>query len=127
MSSRGRRYLRDNLPQAEHQDHRCQADAQGARIDRPAAGHGEPQTDEDVLVAGAPVLQAEQVAHLGQGDQETGPGHEPQDHRFGDVAGQVAQLEHGDENLDHADHRGQEKGRLEGFRRASPGRRWPRR
>ena len=92
--------LAQQLPQAEHQDHRCQANAHGAQVDRSAAGQGEPKANEDVLVAGAPVFQAQQVAHLGQGDQETGPGHKPKDHRFGDVAGQVAQLEHGDKNLD---------------------------
>ena len=48
-------------------------------------------------------LMPEKVGDLAQGDQHAGPGHETQQHRLGNVARQIAELEQGDEDLNRAD------------------------
>ena len=68
-------------------------------------------------MARALLLQAQEVSHLGQGDEQPGPGHETDHDRFGDVSRQVAQAEDGHEDLDSAGHHRQEKGRFDGIRR----------
>ena len=79
-----------------------------------------------MLIARALLLQAEKVSDLRQGDEEPGPGHETDHHRFGDVARQVAQAEDGHEDLDSAGHHRQEKccfeRHLPGWRPRMPGR-----
>ena len=68
-------------------------------------------------MARALFLQAQQISHLGHGDEEPGPGHETDDDRCGNVSRQVAQAEDGHEDLDSAGHYRQEKGRFDGLRR----------
>ena len=60
-------------------------------------------------MAGSAVFYAQQVGHLAEGHQESGPRHETDHHRFGDVPRQIAQLEHADQNLEDADHHCQQK------------------
>ncbi len=114
MSTRGRRYLRDSFRRTTTRTTVPRPIARERRFTGPPPCERQPEAIEDVLMAGAAVFQAEQVAHLGQADQETGPGHETEHHRFGDVPRQVAQLEHGDQDLDDADHHGQQEGRFDG-------------
>ncbi len=47
---------------------------------------------------------AEEVGDLADAEQQRRADHEAEDHGFGNVAGQVAKLEDGDEDLDGSDH-----------------------
>ena len=102
------------VPQRHHQHHGDGANRDGAKLHGPTFGQGQPETVEQVVIAGALFLQAEQVVHLAQRDQAAGAGHEAQYHRFGDVARQVAQLEQGNDDLNGPDHQRQQKNGLEG-------------
>jgi hypothetical protein len=96
--------------QRPHQEDGGDADADGPEVDRPAAGEGEPQPHQDVLVAAADGADAEQVVQLTQRHQQAGAGHEAEDDRLGDVARQVAQPQQRDDDLDQADEHGQQAG-----------------
>jgi hypothetical protein len=69
----------------------------------------EPQAVEDVIVAGALVLQPERVADLADDGERRGTGHEARDHGLRDVARQVAELQHRDQDLNHPDHRAEQE------------------
>ena len=64
---------------------------------------------QEVLMAGALLLQPEEICDLGQGDEQTGPGHEPDRHRLGDIARQVAKAEDGYQDLDPTGHHRQKE------------------
>ena len=104
-----------DLPQAPHQHHgdqrRCPATRQ---VHRAAVGRGSARGD----TAGADgrclrSARARPDCPSGSGaTSRPAPAMKPKDHRLGDVAGQVAQLEDGNDDLD-ADHRRQEEGGFE--------------
>ncbi len=50
------------------------------------------------------VPDAEEIGDLADAQQQGRADHEAEHHRFRDIAGQVAELEDGDEDLDHANH-----------------------
>jgi hypothetical protein len=57
-----------------------------------------------MLMAGALVTNSERVADLTDRKQHGGTAHETENNRFRNVAGEIAELEHRDEDLDGADH-----------------------
>ena len=82
---------------------------------------------EDMLIAGARLLQSQEVSHLGHGDEKPGPGHETDYDRCRDVSRQVAQTEDRHEDLDSTGHHRQKKCRFgigvrPGWRPRRPGR-----
>ena len=85
------------------------------RIDRPAVNDGQPEAVQEVQVAIALRGQAEKVVYLLERDEEPGSGHEAENHRFGHIAGEIAELEEGDQDLDDADEDGENKHRLNPF------------
>ena len=114
MSTRGKRYLRVRCRSDTTSTTVTSANGEGAKVHGPTFGQGEPEAVEQVVIAGALFLQAEQVVHLAERDQAAGAGHEAQHHRFGDVARQVAQLEQGNDDLNGPDHQRQQKNGLDG-------------
>ena len=84
----------------DDEDHGAQAHAERAPIDVSATRQREPEAMDDGLVPGSPVRDAEKVADLAERHQETRARHEPEHDGFRNVAGEIAQLEDGDEDLD---------------------------
>jgi hypothetical protein len=101
-------------PAQQHGDHhRRDAEEHGLRVDLVAVEHREIHVGQDRGVGIALALHPQRVADLAEGEDQRRRGHEPDDHRLRDVAREVAQLEHGNEDLDDTDEDAQQEQRLE--------------
>jgi hypothetical protein len=78
--------------------------AKALRLMMRRLGKGQPQAIEDVLMSRAEILQAKRGTNLPHDGQGGGADQEAGDDRLGDVAGQVAQPQHRDGDLDNPDH-----------------------
>ena len=70
---------------------------------------------QHMLRAGALVANAQRIADLADRQQQRRRAHEAEDDGFRDIAGEVAEPEHGDEDLDRAHHRAEQEHRLRGL------------
>ena len=99
--------------QHDRQHHRRGADDQRAVVERIAVEQGEVGTFQHRLPAVALVLHPQRVAELTHRDQNGRGQQEAEDDRFGDVSGQVTELEHRDQDLEGADQNAEQEQRLE--------------
>ena len=101
------------LPQPQDEHNGPRANPQGKEVDGAAVGQRVAQTQQDLLVTIALVMQAQKIGCLPDHDEHAGARHESNHHRFGNITGQVPQLEDGNQDLNDADHDREQKHRLE--------------
>ena len=95
------------------QDHNDRADAQPNRAQvEDALAEREPRVHENGLIARTLFGGADEITDLADRDEQAGPGHEAEDHRFGNVARQVAEPQCRDDDLHRAGDDAQQKQRL---------------
>ncbi len=92
-------------PASQHSEHQCRrGDEDRSSVERIALSESQPQPVQHMLGGRTLVAQAECIADLSDGEESSSRTHETQDHRFGDIAGEVSQLEDSDEDLSRSDH-----------------------
>ncbi len=84
-------------------------------VDRVARRQRQPQPMQHMLRARALFAKAKRVADLADRQQQRGRAHESEDHRFRDVASEIAQTKNRDEYLDGAHHHAKQEHRLRRF------------
>ena len=100
-------------PQHDGQHHRRGADDQRAVVERITMEQREVGTFQHRLPAVALVLHPQRIAELTQRDQNGRGQQKAEDHGFGDVSGQVTELEHRNQNLERANQDAEQEQRLE--------------
>src|SRR5437762_6447356 len=83
----------NDSPQHDHGNGHAQANRERSEIDRSARLDRLRKAVKQVLPPVALIDKAEQIADLAERDQHAGAGHKAEHDRFGDVSGQIAELE----------------------------------